>query len=149
MVWDPIPVPFLELGLDCRLHGSYKHPCILFHLYLMMCSFFWYIVFFFVMLSFRFMCKTLRDKNSSIQFLVLFSKFNFLKLPIKSISNCIFCIFLGFWYQKKQTKDKKPKQVVKLLLYLLLKCRKSHNGAEHFYSPSIYFGEPWLTLLKK
>ena len=83
---------------------------------LMIYSFLWYIVFFFIMLSFRSMCKSLRDKKSSIQFLVLFSKFNFLKMPIKSIENCIFCIFLVLWHQKKHTKDKKPEQVAKLLL---------------------------------
>ena len=107
MIWDPIPAPFLWLGLICHLYGSYKHPCKLSHLYPMMYGFFWYIVFFFVMLSFLSMCKSLKDKKSSIQFLVLFSKFNFLKMPIKSITKFIFGIFLVLWNQKKGTKDKK------------------------------------------
>ena len=74
------------------------------------------------MLSYKCMCKSLRNQKSSIQFLVLCSKFNFLKMPIKSIENCIFGIFLVLCHQKKHTKDKKPEQAVKLLLYLYLKC---------------------------
>ena len=54
------------------------------------------------------MCKSLRDKKSSIQFLVLFSKFNFPKMPIKSFENRIFCPLLDIIQRRR---DKLIKQM--------------------------------------
>ena len=134
LIWDPIPAPFLWLGLVCHLHGSYKHLCILSHLYPMMYSFFSYIVFFSVMLSFRSMCKSLRDKKSSIQFLVLLSKFNCLKMPIKSIGIKFSAFFLFFVIKRNIQRTKK---LIKLQNCFCSFFWNVWNHTTYFYSPSI------------